>query len=276
MRPSRFPDGHFYSPYPDLADVRDRESEIFDRSMREIPGINLREHEQLSTLGELETFYPDIPHLNPSGRERFSFGNGAFGYTDAVVLGCQLMRLRPERLIEIGSGYSSAMSLDINEQQLDSSVSLTFIEPFPALLESLLTPGDDPHVIGKPLQAVDLDCFDQLGPGDILFVDSTHVSKPGSDVNRIFFEIMPRLAAGVVIHIHDVFYPFEYPKEWIEEHRAWNEDYLLRAFLQDNPKYEIDFFNHFLNLHHQPEMTRALPLTARDQGGSLWLRKISD
>jgi hypothetical protein len=275
LRPSRFPDGHFYSPYPDLKDLERRSAEVFDRSKRPIPGIDIREESQLETMRELASHYPALPHLEPEGPWRFRFENEAFGYTDAIVLACQLMRLRPSRLIEIGSGFSSAMTLDVNSERLDSSIELTFIEPYPKLLESLLSPGDRPEIIGKPLQEVELEIFDRLEEGDVLFVDSTHVSKPGSDVNRIFFEILPRLRPGVIVHVHDVFYPFEYPLKWIREHRAWNEDYLLRAFLQDNPKYEIDFFNHFMNLFHQPAMTELMPLTSRDQGGSIWLRKLA-
>jgi hypothetical protein len=275
FRPSRFPDGHFYSPYPDLKDLGRRRDEVFDRSKRPIPGIDIREQDQLETMRILASHYPEIPHLEPDDSLRFTFENDAFGYTDSTVLACQLMRLRPSRLIEIGSGFSSAMTLDINSKRLDSGIELTFIEPYPKLLESLLSPGDQPEIIGKPLQEVDLGLFDRLEQGDVLFVDSTHVSKPGSDVNRIIFEILPRLNPGVVVHVHDIFYPFEYPIDWIRDHRAWNEDYLLRAFLQDNPKYEIDFFNHFMNLFHQPVMTDLLPLTSRDQGGSIWLRKIA-
>jgi hypothetical protein len=115
--------------------------------------------------------------------------------------------------------------------------------------------------------------FEELQKGDMLFIDSTHVAKPGSDVNQIYFDILPRLKRGVIIHIHDVFYPFEYPKSWILETRAWNEDYIVRAFLYNNKDFRMLLFNHFLNLHHQPLLDQLLPLTAKNSGGSLWLEK---
>ena len=118
----------------------------------------------------------------------------------------------------------------------DNEIQCTFIEPHPKLLKSLLKQGDLERIeiVPRPLQDVDLELFESLRANDILFIDSTHVAKIGSDVNRIFFEILPALATGVYVHFHDIFYPFEYPREWIYEGRAWNEAYMLRAFLMYN------------------------------------------
>jgi len=135
-----------------------------------------------------------------------------------------IRHLSPKRFIEVGSGYSSCVVLDINELFFDNRISLTFIEPHTELLFSLIKESDKEtsKIIPTDLQDVGLEVLSELCPEDILFIDSTHVSKIGSDVNHIFFEILPRLARGVYIHFHDVFYPFEYPKEWIYEGRAWN------------------------------------------------------
>jgi hypothetical protein len=114
------------------------------------------------------------------------------------------------------------------------------------------------------LQDVPLSTFQLLDSGDVLFVDSTHVAKLGSDVNRILFEILPALASGVVVHFHDVFYPFEYPKNWVREGRGWNETYVLRAFLEYNEAFEILLWGHML---------RTLGHYA-GTGGSIWLRKL--
>jgi predicted transcriptional regulator len=108
---------------------------------------------------------------------------------------------------------------------------------------------------------------------DVLVVDSTHVLKTGSDVNTILFEILPALASGVYIHFHDVFYPFEYPREWAYQERAWNEVYALRAFLQYNDAFEIVYFNHFFALFHAERLRVAMPLCATTPGSGLWLRK---
>lgn len=123
------------------------------------------------------------------------------------------------------------------------------------------------HVLGQVK-------FDILKENDILFVDSTHVSKVGSDVNYLLFEILPRLNKGVYIHFHDIFYPFEYPKEWIYDGKAWNEDYILRAFLQYNDSFKIFFFNTFLESFFREKFTLEMPLCLKNTGGSLWIKKI--
>jgi hypothetical protein len=121
---------------------------------------------------------------------------------------------------------------------------------------------------------VDPSVFAALGPGDILFIDSTHVCKPGSDVEFLFSRVLPALAAGVYVHVHDIFYPFEYPKEWVEEGRAWNEAYLLAAFLQYNRAFRVEFWGQYLQHFHRERFAADLPLYLRDPGGSIWLRKV--
>ncbi|NJR65857.1 MAG: class I SAM-dependent methyltransferase, partial [Leptolyngbyaceae cyanobacterium CRU_2_3] len=113
-------------------------------------------------------------------------------------------------------------------------------------------------------------------PGDILFIDSTHVAKTGSDVNYIFGEILPNLQTGVYIHIHDIFYPFEYLREWVLQGWAWNECYFLKAFLQYNQTFKIVLFNTFLE-HRRPDWFRShMPLCMKNLGGSIWLKKVRD
>ena len=118
-----------------------------------------------------------------------------------------------------------------------------------------------------------MDVFSRLRAGDVLFIDSSHVSKVGSDVNYIFFNILPALQTGVRIHFHDVFYPFEYPEQWILNGRSWSEAYLLRAFLQFNQTFEVELFpNHLIRFH--PEFfQKHMPLCVKDPGGSIWIRK---
>ena len=108
----------------------------------------------------------------------------------------------------------------------------------------------------------------------MLFVDSTHVSKVGSDVNGILFEILPSLSKGVLVHCHDIFWPFEYPKEWIREGRAWNEAYVLRAFLQFKDTFEILFFADYLHKYERSWMKTNMPPYPRNTGGNIWIRRI--
>src|SRR5690606_1842332 len=178
---------------------------------------------------------------------RYYFENSAYAYSDAIHLYCMLRHLKPRKLIEVGSGHSSCVTLDTNELFLGGSVETTFIEPYPELFMSLIKESDRAkiNIVPTRLQDVDLSLFETLQANDILFIDSTHVSKINSDVNYIFFEILPRLASGVYIHFHDIFFPFEYPKAWVYEGRAWNEAYILRAFLQYNNAFSVVLMNTF-------------------------------
>jgi hypothetical protein len=270
------PPGHFYSPLVSLADLEKDAAKLFGSVPPTIAGIDLNESEQLKLLGEFEQYYPSIPFA-PQKREgsRYHFENPSYRYSDAIVLHCMLRHLKPQRLIEIGSGFSSCATLDTNEVFFGNSIETTFIEPNPELLISLISAEDKHRVklIPKRLQDVDSGIFEQLQANDILFVDSTHVSKLGSDVNRILFEILPMLQPGVHIHIHDVFYPFEYPKEWFLAGRSWNEAYLLRAFLQYNEKFRIAFMNTYMEHFHEERFRENMPLCLKDRGGSIWLRK---
>jgi hypothetical protein len=266
--------GHFYSPIPELDEVRRDDEKIFGR--RTLAAIDLREEEQFALLQELKDYYKEIPF--PEQRTdgfRYFFDNPSYAYSDAVFLYSMLRHAKPQRIIEIGSGYSSCATLDTNDRFFEGSISCTFIEPYPELLQSLLSPRDLRHVriIPQRLQDVGIQVFEQLAANDVLFVDSTHVSKTGSDVNQILFEILPALASGVYIHFHDIFYPFEYPRAWIYEGKAWNEIYVLRAFLEYNSAFEIVCFNTFLQQVHGDFFGRHMPLCLKNPGGSIWLRK---
>lgn len=118
-----------------------------------------------------------------------------------------------------------------------------------------------------------LEVFENLGENDILFVDSSHISKANSDVNLIIFEILPRLKKGVYVHFHDIIYPFEYPKEWLEQKRAWNEIYILRSFLECNPAFEIVFFNSCMWHLYKEEFISYFPQVSY-AGVGLWIRKV--
>ncbi len=187
-----------------------------------------------------------------------------------------LCHFKPKRLIEIGSGFSSAAMLDTNDNNLQSNIFFTFIEPNPDRLFNLLTEEDKKQhrIIQRNVQEVDFEVFSDLEEDDILFIDSSHVVKVGSDVVCLLFQIIPRLKPGVIIHFHDIFYPFEYPSQWFEEGRAWNEIYCLRAFLQYNSAFEILYFNSFIELVHQDLLKLKMPLCLKNPGSSLWLRKI--
>jgi hypothetical protein len=271
------PPGHFYSPIPDVKDLRARESQIFSWD-REVLDVDLDEAAQWRLLQQFAELYPSIPFTSDGGTHlRYCYENPGYSYADAIVLHCMIRLLRPRRIVEIGCGYSSAATLDTNEHFFDGSIDITFIEPFPDVLLSLLRDGDEEavHLIRTPVQDVPSSVFEALEANDILFVDSTHVSKINSDVNHIFFEILPRLKAGVSIHFHDIFYPFEYPKDWVYEGRAWQEAYLLRAFLQNNDAFRLIYFQSLMMHRHHEFFAAKMPLCLKNAGGNIWIQKVA-
>lgn len=270
------PPGHALSPIPSLIEVKDREQAIY-AVPREMPGLELNEAGQLQLFDELRQYYAEqpFPEQQSPGR-RYWFENPAYSYSDAILLYCLIRHLRPARIIEVGSGYSSAAMLDTNELFFDGAIECMFIEPQPLLLRSLLKDDDlqKIHLLERKLQLVDLDLFAKLAANDILFIDSSHVSKIDSDVNHILFRILPVLQSGVFIHFHDVFYPFEYPRDWVYEGRAWNETYLLRAFLQYNERFQIQLCNTFIDWFHKEKYFHDMPLVRKNTGGGIWLKKL--
>lgn len=270
------PPGHALSPIPSLTEVRDREKEIYTVP-RELPGIDLNEAGQLRLFDELREFYAEqpFPEQKTKGR-RYWFQNPAYSYADAILLYCMMRYLRPQRIVEVGSGYSSAAILDTNELFFDNSIECSFIDPQPQLLHSLLKDQDLERIqlTEQKVREGDLDLFTKLAANDILFIDSSHVAKIDSDVNHLFFRILPILRTGVFIHFHDIFYPFEYPLDWVYEGRAWNETYLLRAFLQYNERFQIQLCNTFIDWFHKEKYFHDMPLVAKNTGGSIWLKKL--
>lgn len=281
------PPGHFYSPIPSLEEVRQQARLIFDSSRTTLGAVDLNRLRQAELLEVFGSLCRDIPFpKTPREGFRYHFKNEYFSYADGVTLFCMLRHLQPRRVVEVGSGFSSALMLDTNDRFLGRSVKFTFIEPHPERLDSLIWDGDRDNttILRHSVQSTPVSVFQSLQAGDVLFIDSSHVSKTGSDVNFLLFEILPVLAPGVHIHFHDVFHPFEYPEDWIQEGVAWNEAYLLRAFLQYNHAFEIQFFVSFVMRHLKERVAEILPLALLSEkerislysdapGGSIWLLK---
>ncbi len=268
--------GHFYEPYPDLNWVIKYEK---DRkcSWRDIKDINYNIEEQKNFLLSMEKCYNTAPKWQGKDKitsYRYYYENDQFEIVDALFLHCMMRILKPKRIIEVGSGYSSAVMLDTNQYYFNNEIKLSFIEPYPQRLKQLLQENDNIELYECILQDVDIKYFDKLEKGDILFIDSSHVSKRDSDVNKIFFEIFPRLKSGVYIHIHDVMKDFEYPINWLMNGNVWNEMYLLRAFLQNNNDYKIVFFEGLMLELYYDEIRKRWPYEHFVPGGSFWMKKI--
>jgi len=265
-----------FSPAPELDEVWARRDKIF-AVPETLPEIDLAEDDQLKLVDTLSPFARDSRLCEtPTPGHRYYLTNDFFTYGDAVVLQAMLRWLRPRRLVEIGSGYSSALILDTNERYLDNTLHCSFVEPYPDRLLGLLNDADrtTTEILVSPLQDVDLDFLDELQEGDVFFVDSSHISRIGSDVNQLVFEVLPRITPGVFVHFHDIFFPFEYPEVWVAEGRGWNEAYLLRAYLQSNQGYRIRLWNSYLAAFHSSEVSSKLPNWGQNSGGSIWLERV--
>jgi hypothetical protein len=268
--------GHFYSTIPspeDIASLGDSPS-----PRKALGGVNLNVAAQEKWLHRVMHWYTEIPFTEDrNSKYRYYFNNEAFVYGDGVSLYAMLRELKPRRIVEVGSGFSSAVMLDVNQFCFEGSMGLTFIEPFPEVrLLGLMCAADHTActVYRKKIQNVSECPWNELRENDILFIDSSHVSKCASDVNMLFFEVLPQLAPGVVVHVHDVFANFEYPLDWLKKGWFWNEAYLLRAFLQFNSDFEILFWPSFLLQSHATDFAQ-MPLFMKNPGSSFWMRRRS-
>jgi hypothetical protein len=271
-----WPDGHFYSPIPDPEEVERRKEQLFGEPPPALPGIELREAEQLNLLRKLGKLAEEQPWAEEAITGLlYRFENPNFQQGEAITLFAMLRQLRPRRIIEVGSGWSSCAILDTNELFLDRQAECVFVEPYPELLLELVK-NRKLDIRATSVQEIEHELFTELAENDLLFIDSSHVVKVGSDVNYLILEILPRLRPGVTVHFHDIFYPFEYPQEWIIQGRYWNEAYLLRSFLISNANYRIELFLSYLAKWHRAELLAAFPPAARSLGSSLWLRCVSD
>jgi Methyltransferase domain len=270
------PPGHYYSPIPSYGEVLSRADRIFDIFPDSLPGIDLNEKQQEALFLELTDILKDedIP-LEPDPSWRYCGANGYYGIADGLVLHGMLRWLRPRRIVEVGSGWTSALILDTSDRFLEGDERLAFIEPYPDRLADLLrgTDTDRVRIHEAPVQRVPPEVFSQLGSGDLLFIDSSHVVTIGSDVPYLVGEVLPTLPSGVVVHVHDIFWPFEIPRPWFEEGRLWAEPYIWRAFLTSNADWEIIFFNHWFVNARRSVVRRQLPRMMSGGTGSLWLRR---
>ena len=262
---------HFYQPLPDTRTL----PESLWQSERATPGIEWNEAVQLQLLTKefpkLQDEYNALPAGPTADPFQFHFNAGLFDGTDALALYCMVRHFRPATVLEIGSGMSSLLTAQAVRK--NGNTSLICVEPYPNEQLRQGFPGLT-RLIVEQVQQVDMGTFESLRANDILFIDSSHVSKIGSDVNYLFLEVLPRLRPGVIVHVHDIFLPLEYRRDWVkEEFRFWNEQYLLQAFLIFNSQFEVIFANSFLGKRHADEMRATFPKSPWWGGGSFWMRR---
>ena len=269
-----YPVGHYYSPVPDRTDVA---LGLESPRATELPGIDLRSVAQKCLLEEFANFYPDLPFAEKfgTGKGRFYFDQGWFAHSDAIMLYGMIRKFRPKRIVEVGSGHSSAAVLDSLDAVSAQDCKVTLIEPHPERLHEVIDVENEPAVelLQRPVQAVEISRFESLEPNDLLLIDSSHVVKYGSDVHLLILNVLPCLKPGVIVHFHDIFDSFEYPEDWLRKGLYWNEAYVLRAFLAGNPQWRILLFNDFVNRAHAEFIEQHMPLCRRGFGSSCYIQR---
>jgi Methyltransferase domain len=267
---------NYYSPIPDLSrlpeDIWCRRSNLGGVGLDPDMGIDFLESELAPFIAELQ-----IEAENPGQPGVFFLHNSGFESVDAELLYSMIRSARPGRIIELGSGYTTLlinMAVKRNREEGAHTQHVVY-DPYPR-----------EHVLGvdvptptrlEAISATDvpLTVFDQMEAGDVLFVDTTHTVKLGGDVNFIILDVLPRLQAGVLVHFHDIFLPWEYPRVWLEKMGYfWAEQYLLQAFLSFNDIFEVLVPAHAISRTHPERLARVIPSFKRGVApGSFWLRR---
>ncbi len=274
--------GHFYAPTTDPARLAADAARLWPQNPPDPPGLDLQLESQRAffrnalpqALGDYD--FPDTPPADAVTAPRFFAPNGQYDGLDPRLLWAQLKHEAPRRIVEVGSGYSTLLIAEWIRRHAPTT-QLTCIEPYPRpFLATALS------VIGgclrrEVVQQTPAALYAALGPGDLLFIDSSHVAKTGSDVVHLYLHVLPQLAPGVRVHVHDIFLPADYPPAWaITEHRDWNEQYLLQALLLDARRWQVELGAHCAFLRLRAELASALGVSADHVpgGAAFWFRRI--
>ncbi len=266
--------GDYGWPLPGYDDFRKNAKTLFRTDYESLPGIDLAIESQLQNLRELVPHTEPFPYSEqPQPGLRYFTKQTWYEEGEARMLQAIIRKHQPKRIIEVGSGFSSALMLDALDK--NSQTRLTFIDPYPERLLSLLTDEDKKRceVRAQKVQEIDPKIFAELSENDILFIDSSHVGALGADVNYLFFEAVPRIGSGCFVHVHDIHWPFEFDQSWYERGIAWNEPYFVRAFLQFNSAFSIHLWMSYLLNNHRTQASELFPKGVTDPGSAIWLRR---
>jgi len=267
---------HYGEPIPD---TRTLPEDLWNRPQA-TTGIDFNDARQLELLAQFAPYRAEcdaLPDQPTSQAHEYFADNGNYLGFDAAILHCMIRHFRPRRIIEIGSGYSTLASARAVRANASANppapCELVAIEPYPREMLRHGVPGLS-HLIPKKLQEVPLEFFAALEANDILFIDSSHVLTIGGDVQREYLQIIPSLRPGVIVHVHDIFLPMEYPRRWIMESRwFWNEQYLLQAFLSFNREFEVLWAGAYMTLNY-PDKLAAFSRFERALAQSFWMRRV--
>ena len=269
--------GHFYSVIPNI-------TEDYNNEDKKFLNLDFNDGSHKSILNEINNylvnFDKEFGHIDVSERQnnlQYTLLNGQFEWMDARLLHYFLQKNKPKKIIEIGSGNSTLLTYN-TKLMFNLDIDIICIEPYPSDYLKKLNDTGKITLIQSCLENVDLNIFTTLTENDILFIDSSHVLKLDSDVMFYFTKIFPLLNKNVLIHIHDIFFPYDYPLAWIKQGRFWNEQYFLYVFLQYNSKFKIKFCNHYSQYKYYDELEIIQQNSYEKSlghgvfsGGSIWL-----
>jgi predicted O-methyltransferase YrrM len=270
------PAGHYSSPVVDPDQVVDYVARARPARVQDVQGIDF-------DLGGMESFWrahrdfiAATPFSDtPDGVRRYCFLGGPYNHGDSIILRAMIGAFRPRRVVEIGSGYSTACMLDSADEVGLDDLRITCIEPYPTRLKSVLREQDAARVriIEQGVQGIDLEHFSQLERNDIVFIDSAHVLKTGSDVHYELFHILPTLKPGVLVHFHDCRWPFEYSDVQIfEKNYSWNEAYAVRALLMWSTRLRVVFYGSLFALERHELVQEVCPTFLKNPGSAIWVQ----
>jgi hypothetical protein len=263
---------HFYQPIPDTTKLSQN---LFDEPLH-YAGINFRLNQQIELLKHFSKFSDELekfPNKSSNDKKLFYFENEFFGQLDSIIYYSMIREYVPNLIIEVGSGFSTMIASQA--ATINKNTKIISIEPYPNDILKSGLPNLE-KITQDYVQNIPIEEFKKLQKNDILFIDSTHIAKIGSDVNYLILHVIPELNPGVLIHIHDFFFPYEYPQDWVLKRKLfWNEMYVVWAFLIGNSDYEILMSNYNLIKNNFSEIKQFFPFVSLTTGGagSLWLRK---
>lgn len=266
---------HYYFPLPDTRELPNR----LWATTSELVGIDMNDDVQLDLLHRaFPAFRDEYSQVGAGQTDDFDLTNPWFGGIDALVLYCMIRHFRPRLVLEVGSGFSTRVSLRAALQNGDTRVMCIEPHPFDSTRHDVFQQEGHGIVSLIPMKVedVELALFQELQASDLLFIDSSHVSRIGGDVNYLFLEVLPRLNPGVLVHVHDIFLPAEYPRDWVMDNlRFFNEQYLLQAFLTLNREYSVLMANHYLGLNFPADLRATFPYSPTWDGQSFWIRRTA-
>ena len=269
---------HFYGPVPDTRQLGD---ELWAKPSEAV-GIDMHGDEQVALLDEISHYKSEYDRFpaNPTGDPtEYYYVNGKFGAVDGGMLYGLLRHFKPKRMLEVGSGNSTILATQaykLNEAETGIRTEHTVIDPYPHATVAAGLPGID-RLIPSRVQDVPMEEFTRLEDGDFLFIDTSHVIKTGGDVQFEFLEVLPRLQKGVIVQIHDIYLPAEYPREWVLDGLTfWSEQYVLQAFLAFNSAFDVMLGGQYLHLYHPDRLKATFGLYDGDPFiGSFWIRRVA-